>query len=393
MIRPWMIYGGVLVLGLGLSWYHYTTDDGKEEKLGVALLDGKRDDLKDVTYTSPDLDVKVEMRKDAVGTYAWVTATEHKQKKAKEGEPVPPVETKVTAFKAGSAGDKLFDGLAPLMAMRELANVDDTKIDTFGLKAPTTSLGVTLGGRTATLDLGGETYGAKDLYAFQRETSKYFVVDDELVKPLKFATTRLPERAVFSYKPEEVTHVVLAKDGKQVEWLQHNKEDRNADWWERLPAPGSTDVGKKDETFANWLEKAQKIKSQNYVQKGEEPATTEPQFDLTFTAPGKADETLHVSKSGDDWYAQGDFTRGLVKLTRSVVEDPADEVVDILEGREPPAKEKSPPTPGEGAEGGPPASLLAPPSGPPGMPSGMPPGMPRPPIPTKALPTPGAKPQ
>lgn len=390
MIRPWMIYGGVLGVGLALSWVHYTNDDGKAEKQGVPLLEGKKEDLESIKYTSPDMDALVEFRKDPNGIYAWVTVTEHKQKKGKEGEPPPPVETKVSTFKAGSAGDKLFDSMAPLMAMRELAGVDDTKLETFGLKEPTVSLAVTEGGRTATLDLGGETYGAKDLYAKQRESSKFYVVDDELIKPLKFATTRLPERAVFSFKPEEVEHISLAKGGKTVEWVQHNKEDRAADWWERLPTPGTTEVGKKDETFANWLEKALKVKSQNYVQKGDEPATTEPVFDLAFSAAGKPAEVLHVLRSGDDWYGQSEFTRGLVKLTRSAVEDPAGEVDDILEGREPPPKEKSAPPPDASPAGGPPG-LMGGPSG--GMPPGMP-GMPsRPPMPPKSVVPPGSAPK
>jgi hypothetical protein len=128
-------------------------------------------------------------------------------------------------------------------------------------------------------------------------------------------------------------------------------------------------VGKKDETFANWLEKALKVKSASYVQAGEEPASTEAVFELALSAQGKPTETLQVLKSEDDWYARSDFSRGLVKLNRSLVEDPADEVDDIIAGREPPPSEKPAPTQlEEGAEGGPPPGL-------PGMPPGMPPGV------------------
>ena len=376
MIRPWMMYGGVLVVGMGLSWVRYTTDDGKAEKQGVPLLEEKKEDLTSILFASPDADAKVELRKDALGTYGWVTVTEHKQKKGKEGEPPPPVETKVTSFKAGSAGDKLIESLAPMMAMRELVGVDETKIEAFGLKDPTTSLAVTAGSKTATLDIGGETYGAKDLYAKHRESSRYYVVDDELIKPLKFAATRLPERNVFSYKVEELDNITLSKGGKSVSWLQHNKEDRAADWWERLPTPGTDAVGKKDETFANWLEKALKLKSQSYVQAGDEPAAPSAAFDLSFSVNGKPTETLHVLALEDDWFANSDFTRGLVKLTKSAVADTADEVEDILEGREPPPDEKKPPAPDA-----PPGSPMGGPPGmgerPAGMP-GMPPGMPRP---------------
>lgn len=366
MIRPWMAYGGVLALGLGLSWVRYTSDEKVTDKEGVVLADERRDDLSKIEYTSADLDVVVELRKDALGSYAWVTVSDHKQKKGKEGEPPPPVETKVTSFKAGSAGDKLLDGVAPLVALRELVGLDTTKLDTYGLKEPASSLAVTAGGRTATLELGGETYGTKDLYAKHRESSRYYVVDDELIKPLKFAGTRLPERNLFASKVEELDRVALSQGGKVVAWTQHNKDDRNADWWERLATPGTDEVGKKDETFANWLEKALKLKSQAYVQKDEVPEAAESVFEITFSVQGKPDETLRVSKTADAWYGQGDFTRGLVKLTKSTVEDAAGEVDDILEGREPPPDA----TPAPAADDGPPRPPLSPPGMPgrPGLP-------------------------
>jgi len=377
MIRSWMVYGAILGLSLGATWMRFTAEETKGEKEGVVLIDESVSALEAVVYASPDVDVRFEVRKDALGSYAWVTVTDHKQKKAKEGEPPPPVETKVTSFKAGSAGDKLMESMAPLMAMRELVGVDAPKLESFGLSASATSLAVTAAGRTATLELGGETYGAKDLYAKHRESSRFYVVDDELVKPLKFATTRLPERGLFGATVETVDTVVLTAGTTTVEWLQHNKEDRAADWWERKAAAGTDEVGKKDETFANWLEKALKVKSSAYVQAGEEPETTEPVFDLAFSVQGKPTETLHVLKSGADWYARSEFTRGLVKLTRSAVEDTADEVDDILAGREPAPSEKPVPADlGEAADG---EAAPRPPGMPPGMPPrppGMPPGIP-----------------
>ena len=123
MIRSWMVYGGVLGVSLGVSWMRFTAEETKGEKEGVALLDEQKSALESILYASPDVDVRFEVRKDTLGSYGWVTVTDHKQKKAKDGEPPPPVETKITAFKAGSAGDKLMESVAPLMAMRELVGV------------------------------------------------------------------------------------------------------------------------------------------------------------------------------------------------------------------------------------------------------------------------------
>ena len=395
MIRPWMIYGAILTLAMGASWFQYTGGDAAGEKEGVVLIDEKKDTVERLEYLSPELDVLYEIRTDEGGKFGWVTVTDRKQKKfVKEGEVAPPVEPKITRFKAGSAGDKLLDGLAPLLAMRELVGVDDVKLESFGLNKPEGTVKLTAGGRSATLELGGETYGAKDRYVRHLESGKYYVVDDELLKPLKFASTRLPERALFTYKVEEIDTVTLAKGDRTTSWTQHNKEDRAADWWERLAATGSGDVGKKDESFTNWLEKALKLKSINYIQEADVPAEKTTAFDLTFAVTGKTTETLHVYQSGDDWYADGTFTHGLVKLTKSAVADAADEVSDILDGKEPPPDVKTPPIPpplkadeSDGAPGGPPGGPMGGPGGrpgmpmpggrpmPPGMPAGMPPGM------------------
>ncbi len=385
MIRPWMVYGVVLALGLGASWRHYTAGEEAAEKEGIVLVDATRDDVTKIIYAAPELEVAYELSKDATGAWGWVTVTDKKQKRAKEGETPPPIEAKITAFKAGSAGNKVVEGLAPLYAMRELVGVDDSKIESFGLTNPDTTLTILTTGRTATLELGGETYGAKDRYVRHRESSKYYVVDDELFKPLKFAATRLPERGLTSFAIEALDSVTLGKGGKMVEWKQHNKEDRNADWWERIAAAGSGEVDKKDETFANWLEKAMKVKSQSYVQEAERPADLQPSFDLTYRVQGKPDETIRFQTSGEDWYAASEFTHGLVKLTRSAARDAGDEVDDILEGREPPPDEKKPPAMAPpGAPGGDASEAGGPPPRPPmpgmspGMPPGMPPGM-RPP--------------
>ena len=115
------LFGGILLVTLSMSWMHFTADQEKP-RVGTVLFDGKKSDLQKAVYTAPDLTVEYEVRNDGLGSYGWVTVTEVKKKKApnpdKPGESTETSETKVTKFKAGSAADKLVDGLAPLMAVR-----------------------------------------------------------------------------------------------------------------------------------------------------------------------------------------------------------------------------------------------------------------------------------
>jgi hypothetical protein len=385
-VKSVALYAGLLVLGLGASWMHYTSDAGPAKE-GVVLIDAKKTDLERITYKGPDLEVVFEMREDDLGRHGWVTVTENKKKK-KDGQDV--VETKVSRFKAGSAADKLIEQMAPFMAMRSLEGVDDSKIESFGLKAPDTTVTIATRSGQTVLELGGETYGTKDRYVRDQGTGKLYVVDDEVFKPLKFASSRLPERGLTSPKPEEIESISVSQGATVVEWIQKNREDKTAAYWEREQPPTAADAtaqaGAKDETFANWVEKLLKIKSTNYVQEGEAPTDTATVFEFRVKPAGKPEEVVSVMSSGENWYAKSNFTRGLVKLSKSSVEDLADEVDDVLAGKAPPEKPKPPPRPtspdkmremmpGQGnpaAEGGPPPH-------PPMMPPR--PGMPAPPPP------------
>lgn len=364
------VYGVMLVLSLGASWSRYTSDEGAPKE-GVVLVEGKKDELRKVVYDAPDLDVTFEMRSDDFGTYGWATVVENKKKKV---DGVETTETKTTVFKTGTGADKLIGGFAPLMAVRGLDAVDDGRLATFGLKESDTSVEVVSGGTTSRLALGGETYGTKDRYVRDIGTQRVFIVDDEVFKALKFATTRLPERNLTASKIETMQEVTLGQGANIVRWTQKNRDDRAAAYWERESATG------KDETFGNWFDKFLKVKSTGYVQEGEAPSDATAAFDLTIRSEGGKPETVRfLSTPSGDWYARSESTRGTVKLPKGAASDAADEVTDVLEGKAPappaPSEPASSQTSGGSADGGPMAEPGLTPVSP------RPPGMP--PIPPK----------
>lgn len=357
MSRSVIIYGVLLVVSLGFSWQKYT-DDSAPPKEGVVVVDGKKEDLKKIVYKAPDLTVNFDIRSDDFGQYSWVTLEEVRKKKSVTGEET--VENKTSRFKSGSAGDKLIEAWAPLTAIRRLDNVVDGQLESFGLTAPDSTITLSLGGTTTTFDLGGETYGTKDRYLRDQATGKIYVLSKDAVSSLKFARTKLKDNLLYAAKEEEIASVTLQKDGASVKWVQKNIDDRAAAFWEREGTSG------KDETFDNWLEKAMKLKSTDYVQEADQPTGLSGAFDLTFTPVSGKPTTVRLQRSGDDWFAQSEYTRELVKVSKSSVAELDGEVKDTMEGKAPPPKE----------EKAPPAALT--PGGPPGAPPGMGPG-PRPP--------------
>jgi len=367
MNKSFLIYAAILVLSLGASWVRYTSEEVKVPKEGVVLLDLKKDDLQVATYTSPDLTVAFEVRKDSLGSYGWVTVTEKKKKKV-DGQDV--VEEVVTRFKAGADGDKLIDALAPMMVLRELGRSDD-KIESYGLKAPTTSLTIVAAGRTINLDVGGETYGSKDFYVRDQATGMIYVLDDEFIKKFKFAKTKLRDNMVFSAKKEDITSIKVMRGASVVTWDQKNISDRAAAFWARSSGDGAKDV-----TFSNWLDKFLKVRSTDFVDT--DPPDLVSVLELTITPQATPPETLQIYKSGEDWYARGAYTRALVKLNKATISDAESEIDDVLEGKEPPPKAEAPaPSPdGQRPPGMPGAPDMAPGAPPSGLPHPLPPRMP-----------------
>lgn len=177
MSRSVYVFGGLLALSLGAAWARYTSDEAAPKE-GVLLVEGKKEQLERIVYDGPDSDVTYELRKDDFGAYAWVTVVETKKKGDVE-------ETKTSRFKAGKDGEKLVEGLAPMMALRELKDVDSTKLAQFGLESPTTTLTLSVAGRETRLALGGETYGSKDIYVQDTATKRIFVMDDGEVPKIR----------------------------------------------------------------------------------------------------------------------------------------------------------------------------------------------------------------
>ena len=57
MNKSILAYATILVLSLGASWVQYTSEEAAVPKEGIVLADVKKDDLQQLSYSSPDLKV------------------------------------------------------------------------------------------------------------------------------------------------------------------------------------------------------------------------------------------------------------------------------------------------------------------------------------------------
>ena len=362
------IYGGVLVVLLGGAWAKYTAEPALELDGKVILLQGTEEELEGLSWLSDKKDQAVMVKKtDAAGEYWEVTYTKWTEKKAPKTEPLPseqpapseaeaPVGPSATpdaapaegapppepapepepeptydestqVYKAGTEAEKLVKSLSPMLAIRKLTALDAEKMETTGLDAPKEFLEITRKGKTIKLEVGGEVYGTRDRYVRDTSTQEVFLVDDELLRPLKYARTRLPDRTLWSVAPQDITKVAITGKDSTVEIAQKNAQDVEKAAWVRADKPDEP-----NEQLKTWMDKALKLKSTSYADTDDTFDDLELKFSMIITDKKGKIETFEVHAKPDgtgDWWGKSEHTRGWVKLLKGPTSSLHEDVANI----------------------------------------------------------------
>ena len=388
MSRSFWIYSGVLVALLFAAWLRWTgafSADEESQADAVVILRAEVDDIERIAFHNDKLDVAITMKEDALGGYAWVELEERKKKprpqpqpeveieveaadgeaapaedavaedapaedapadeieadevEAEEEEPEFDIEIVTSQFKGGDAVAKLLEKLAPLQAVRALGEVPQDKLADLELEAPEAWIEITRKGKVRKLEVGGEAYGTRDFYVRDTETGKFYLVDADVFRPLKYARSRLPDRRLSDLEQADIASVVLQSPAGRVEMVHQNRQDKDAAYWASTADPEAP-----VELYANWLDKALRLKGLSYVQEDEAPEALEPAFEVSFVPEDGVPHTLRVFEQADPdggeptWYASSEFTRGMVELHRVLASEAAQDVPDVIDaepGEEP----------------------------------------------------------
>jgi hypothetical protein len=383
MSRNVWIYTGVLVALLLAAWLRWTgvlSSGDEAEADAVVILRAEVDDIERIAFHNDKLDVTITMKEDDLGRYPWVELEERQKKpkpvvqeqlptEAEDAAPAeaePPAEEQAdpeapseqdeaaepaeedeeafeielvrSAFKGGDAVTKLLEQLAPLEAVRALGEVSPDKLADLELETPESWVEITRKGKVRRLEVGGEAYGTRDFYVRDTESGEYYLVDADVFRPLKYAKSRLPDRRLTDLEREDIRGVVLQAEAGRVEMLQVNRQDKDAAYW-----ANSADPDQAVELYANWLDKALRLKGLNYVQPDEAPEGLQPAFELSLLPEDGKPHSLRVfEQPGEEggestWYASSEFTRGLMELHRVLASEAAQDVRDVIdaEGGEP----------------------------------------------------------
>ncbi|MES1176532.1 MAG: DUF4340 domain-containing protein [Myxococcales bacterium] len=320
---------GVLALGV---WTR--DDDGKlaSKTTEVEVWGGTPDSISSLSFESPTRKVRIEPKKDALGR--WYVGTVDKDEAAfitpphgadAGAAPNPPKHTTVR-FVAVKAADDLLKTLAPLHALRAVGKVEGTRAEEFGLDKPEGTLKLTVDGKPQSLVIGGATPGGSERYA-KAGSGDVFAISGDVVQSLLYAESRLPERELQPFKPDEATRVRVSKAGKTRELARvPDKKDGWAD---------SATPSKLDETAGNWMTKLGRLHVQDWVEKPSQPlAADNTVVHVDYFAGSKALGSVDLYKvageKGSEYLARSEYGRWYARVVTSSAEQVDQDLGSLL---------------------------------------------------------------
>lgn len=320
---------GVLAIGV------WTRDDDAQltsKSSEVEVWSGNPDSVTALSFESATRKVRIEPRKDALGR--WYVTTVDKDS-APPVSPAPGADAGAAAnppkhsserFVSVKAADELVKTLAPLHALRKVGKVEGTRAEEFGLDKPEGTLKLTIGGKPQSLLIGGVTPGGSERYA-RSGTGEVFAVAGDVVQNLLFAESRLPERELQPFQPEEATRVKVSKGGKSRELTR--VPDKKEGWAD------SATPSKLDETAGNWMTKLGRLHVQDWVEKPRAPLGAESSVvRVDYFAGSKPLGSLELyrvpGEKGNEYLARSEYSRWFARVMTSSAEQVDQDSVSLL---------------------------------------------------------------
>ena len=164
-----------------------------------------------------------------------------------------------------------------------------------------------------------QAYGTRDWYVQKLDGGEIYLVDDELLRPLTQAGTRLPDQRLWSF---ENSDIVLANiqlpSGVSLKAMQHDPGAEKARW-ATIEKPGH----KAPELEAAMAKLMKSRNGSEYLAPDETLTSPVPQLVILLQTEEGKSETVEFFQDGvgDDktYWAKSEWTRGYLKLQTAKV--------------------------------------------------------------------------
>lgn len=325
LLKGQLLHLGLLGVASVLALGVWTRDD--EGKLAlkpseVEVWGGSPDQVSALSFESATRKVRIEPQKDALGR--WYVGSVEKDEVSPLTSPhggdagaAPPAPKHTSIrFVSMKATDDLLKTLAPLHALRAVGKLEGSRAEEFGFDKPEGTLRLTVDGKPQSLLIGSATPGGSERYA-KSGSGDVFAISGDVVQNLLFSESRLPERELQPFKPDEATRVRLSKAGKTRELTR--VPDKKEGWAD------SATPSKLDETAGNWMTKLSRLHVQDWIEKPTQPVGADNSVvHVDYFAGSKSLGSLDLyrvaGEKGNEYLARSEYGRWYARVVTSSAE-------------------------------------------------------------------------
>jgi hypothetical protein len=210
-------------------------------------------------------------------------------------------------LRGNEAAEKLLEQFSPFTATRALGTLDAAKVRELGLDTGTRRLEVWTPTSHLTFVVSSPVgTGASYL---RTEDGRVFVLAGSLVQDLTSASSRLVDRRVHAFRPEDPDRLVVHLGSQARTLLQRRFGGATKITTESRP--DTPDV------YAQaWAERLVRIVPSDVLGKGETPPEGDPAVELRveFQQGGKQVGFVELARAGNGWFARSEHTVGWLRV-------------------------------------------------------------------------------
>ena len=257
-LRKVGIHAGLFVLSgvaAGFAWSKDKTPHSTQET-NVMVWNARPSDVTRIVHETKGKRLEIEAREEKKGERWYFGKVEYST--APGSNPVPAM--KPVVFASVGPATKVVEAFAPFKAVRSLGKVPPSRETEFGFDKKETSLTLTVGGKERKLFIGGIAPGAGDTYVLDAASNEAYVLKSDPLHDIEGGETRLLEREQHAFKESDITQAKIIA-GPKTRAIVRSGPDNKRIWAD--PA----DKEKADETVANWMQKVDHLRVNEFAAK------------------------------------------------------------------------------------------------------------------------------
>ncbi|MGO9065064.1 MAG: hypothetical protein ACLQIH_10065 [Myxococcaceae bacterium] len=205
------------------------------------------------------------------------------------------------------AAEKVLEQFSPFTATRALGVPDAAKVRELGLQSGLRRLDVWTQSRHLSFEVSTPV-GTGASYV-RTEDGRVFVLGGALIQELSAAASRLVDRRVHAYRPEEADRVVVHLGAQSRTLFQ-----RRVGGATKVFGDGHTDTP--DAYAQGWVDRLNKVVPSDVLGRGEAPPEGEPRVELRvdFLRGGESLGFVELARAQTGWFARSEHSVGWMRV-------------------------------------------------------------------------------